>query len=110
MGGCPSARPRQCLDQQSGPRPIHRFIYLKVGLAAVLIWVGIRMLLLEVLYIPTALSLAVVATTITVSIVVSLRATRGQGRRAVETDPVGAFRTATGQEVAAIEPVFRRVR
>ena len=87
---------------------IHRFIYLKVGLAFVLIWVGIKMLLLDVLYIPTTISLAVVATIITVSIVASLRATRGQGRRAVQTESAGAFRIATEEELAATEPVFRR--
>lgn len=87
---------------------IHRFVYLKVGLSFVLIWVGIKMLLLDVLYIPTTVSLAVVATIITVSIVVSLRATRGQGRRAIETEAAGAFRIATPEEEAEAEPLFRR--
>ena len=87
---------------------IHRFIYLKIGLAFVLIWVGIKMLLLDVFYIPTTISLAVVVVIITVSIVASLRATRGQGRRNVRTEAAGAFRIATDEELAAIEPVFRR--
>ncbi|TFD62002.1 tellurium resistance protein TerC [Cryobacterium sp. Hh7] len=87
---------------------IHRFIYLKIGLAFVLIWVGIKMLLLDVLYIPTTMSLAVVVTIITVSIVASLRVTRGQGRREVHTEAVGVFRSATDEELAAVEPVFRR--
>ena len=53
---------------------IHRFVYLKIGLALVLIWVGIKMLLkIDIFYIPTTISLAVVATIITVSIVASLR-------------------------------------
>ena len=61
---------------------IHRFIYLKAGLALVLMWVGVKMLLkIDVFYIPTTISLAVVATIISVSIGLSLRATRGQGRR-----------------------------
>ncbi|MCG7416819.1 MULTISPECIES: TerC family protein [Microbacterium] len=89
---------------------IHRFVYLKVGLAFVLIWVGIKMLLLDVLYIPTTVSLAVVASIITVSIVASLRATRGQGRREVTTAAAGSFRVATDEEMAAVEPVFRRRR
>ena len=89
---------------------IHRFIYLKIGLAFVLIWVGLKMLLLDVLYIPTTVSLAVVVAVITVSIVASLRATRGQGRRDVQTEAAGAFRLATDQEHAALEPVFRRGR
>ena len=89
---------------------IHRFIYLKIGLAFVLIWVGIKMLLLDVFYIPTTISLAVVVTIITVSIVASLRATRGQARRDVQATAAGAFRIATDEELAAIEPVFRRPR
>jgi tellurite resistance protein TerC len=87
---------------------IHRFIYLKIGLAFVLIWVGIKMLLLDVFYIPTTISLAVVVTIITVSIVASLRATRGQGRREVHTEAAGAFRIATDEELAAVEPIFHR--
>lgn len=89
---------------------IHRFVYLKVGLAFVLIWVGIKMLLLDVLYIPTTVSLAVVATIITVSIVASLRATRGQGRQQVQTEAAGAFRVASAEELAEAEPVFFRRR
>ncbi len=65
---------------------MHRFIYLKLGLAFVLIWVGIKMLLLDVYKIPTSVSLGVVALIITVSIVTSLRATRGEGRHAVEVE------------------------
>ncbi|MGK0720936.1 TerC family protein [Leucobacter sp. W1478] len=61
---------------------IHRFIYLKIGIAAVLVWVGVKLLLIDVFYIPTTVSLAVVALIIGASIVLSLRATRGQGRRA----------------------------
>jgi len=87
---------------------IHRFIYLKIGLAFVLVWVGIKMLLLDVYYIPTTISLAVVVAIITVSIVASLRATRGQGRREVHTEAAGAFRIATHEELAAVESVFRR--
>ncbi|MDJ0348956.1 TerC family protein [Cryobacterium sp. PH29-G1] len=89
---------------------IHRFIYLKIGLAFVLIWVGIKMLLLDVFYIPTTISLAVVAAIITVSIVTSLRSTRGQGRREVQTEAAWAFRIATHEELAAVESVFRRRR
>jgi tellurite resistance protein TerC len=55
---------------------IHRFVYLKAGLAAILVFVGIKMLLLEVWKVPIWLSLTVIATSITVSVVASLRATR----------------------------------
>ena len=87
---------------------IHRFVYLKLGLAAVLVWVGIKMLLLDVLYIPTTVSLAVVATIIAASIIASLVVTRGQGRSAIQTPPAGSFRLATDAEIAQIEPLWSR--
>jgi tellurite resistance protein TerC len=87
---------------------IHRFVYLKLGLAVVLIWVGVKMLLkVDVLYIPTTISLAVIATVIGVSIVASLRATRGQGRRAATPPANPPFRVATPEELAEAEPVLR---
>lgn len=57
---------------------IHRFIYLKLGLSLVLVWVGVKMLLLVDVYkIPTTVSLAVVIGIITVAITASLIKTRG---------------------------------
>ncbi|WP_169078458.1 TerC family protein [Microcella alkalica] len=85
---------------------IHRFIYLKLGLAFVLIWVGIKMLLLDVYKIPTSVSLAVVAIIITVSIVASLRATKGEGRHEVHVENAPPFRIASEEEMAEAEPVF----
>jgi tellurite resistance protein TerC len=55
---------------------MHRFIYLKAGLAAILVFVGAKMLLLEVWKVPIALSLAVIACCITVAVAASLHATR----------------------------------
>jgi tellurite resistance protein TerC len=52
---------------------VDRFHYLKVGLAAVLVFVGAKMLLSEVWVVPTAVSLAVIALSIGASIVASLR-------------------------------------
>ncbi|MGY1827974.1 MULTISPECIES: TerC family protein [unclassified Blastococcus] len=90
---------------------IHRFVYLKTGLALVLVWVGIKMLLkIDVFYIPTTISLAVVATIIGTSIWLSLRATRGQGRQALPAPAVPPFAVATPEEDAALEPVWRRRR
>ncbi|TFC56390.1 TerC family protein [Cryobacterium sp. TMT2-15-1] len=87
---------------------MHRFVYLKIGLSLVLIWVGVKMLLFDVFYIPTTLSLSVIALIIAVSVMLSLRATRGQGRREFEAAPVGSFREATPEELAQMEPVWRR--
>ncbi|MDA8437143.1 MAG: TerC family protein [Actinomycetales bacterium] len=55
---------------------VDRFVHLKLGLAIVLMWVGVKMLVLDLWKVPTLLSLGVVVTVITVSIVASLRATR----------------------------------
>lgn len=81
---------------------VHRFVYLKVGLALVLIWVGIKMVLkIDLFYIPTAVSLAVIASILAVSILMSLRATRGLGRQEITTAP-SPFRAATPQEDAQV--------
>ena len=88
---------------------IHRFIYLKVGLALVLVWVGIKMLLkIDIYYIPTPLSLGVIATILGVSIGASLWATRGQEREAPEGPARAPFGTATAAEMAGLEPLWRR--
>jgi tellurite resistance protein TerC len=55
---------------------MHRFIHLKAGLAAILVFVGAKMLLIDVWKVPIGLSLAVIATCLTVAVVASLRATR----------------------------------
>jgi len=55
---------------------MHRFVYLKLGLALVLVWVGVKMLLLEVVKIPTPLSLAVVGVILGTAIAAGLLRTR----------------------------------
>lgn len=88
---------------------IHRFIYLKIGLALALIWVGIKMLLkIDVYYIPTPVSLAVIAAVLGISIAASLWATRGQGRREIAAPLRPPFGTAQPREVEALEPLWRR--
>jgi tellurite resistance protein TerC len=90
---------------------VHRFVYLKIGLALVLMWVGAKMLLkIDVFYIPTPISLAVIATILTVSVVASLRATRGHERQSPPTPAEPPFRIATAEEDAQLEPLFRRGR
>ena len=51
---------------------VHRFVYLKYGLAVVLVFVGLKMLLVDVYKVPVLASLAVIATVLTASIVASL--------------------------------------
>ena len=53
---------------------VHRFVYLKYGLAAVLVFVGAKMILVDVVKVPVAMSLAVVGTLIGASVVASLLA------------------------------------
>ncbi|MFI7680933.1 TerC family protein [Actinophytocola sp. NPDC049390] len=58
---------------------MHRFAYLKLGLALVLVWVGVKILLLDLYKIPTWFSLAVVAALLTVAVTASWLRTRDPG-------------------------------
>jgi tellurite resistance protein TerC len=56
---------------------MHRFVYLKLGLSFVLVWVGIKMIVGHAFVpIPTLLSLGVVVAIIATSVVASLLSTR----------------------------------
>lgn len=57
---------------------VDRFVYLSVGLAFILVFVGLKMLLVDVFTIPTFISLLVIAAVITGSIILSLLKT-GKG-------------------------------
>ena len=65
---------------------IHRFVYLKTGLAVVLIFVGAKMLAADIYKVPIGASLAIIAAVLTVSIVVSLWR---DGREATATNLKG---------------------
>jgi hypothetical protein len=52
---------------------MHRFTYLKLGLAVVLGFVGLKMLLLDLVHIPIAISLGVIAACLAVALGASLR-------------------------------------
>ncbi len=58
---------------------IRRFEYLSVGLAAVLGFVGVKMLLIDFYEIPIAVSLGVIISILAISVVLSLRKTRSGG-------------------------------
>ncbi|MFO0613437.1 MAG: TerC family protein [Polyangiaceae bacterium] len=51
---------------------IHKFVYLKVGLSAVLVFVGAKMLLMDVYKVPIAASLGVIAAILGVSMLASV--------------------------------------
>jgi len=55
---------------------IDRFIYLKTGLALVLAFVGIKMIIVDFVHLPNSLSLAVIVLILAVTIIVSMRATK----------------------------------
>ena len=55
---------------------VHRFVYLRFGLAAVLVFVGVKMVVVDFYPIPTPVSLAVVVGTVAVAIGASLVRTR----------------------------------
>jgi tellurite resistance protein TerC len=63
-----------------------RFSLLKYGLAAVLVFIGVKMLLIDVYKIPVGFSLAVVATFIGISIVLSLRKEKEEAARTGRED------------------------
>lgn len=70
---------------------IHRFIYLKLGLSIVLVWVGIKMIVSHAFFkIPTALSLGIVIAIIATSVAASLWVSRGgtsTGKDEPEAEP-----------------------
>jgi tellurite resistance protein TerC len=69
---------------------MHRFVFLKLGLAVVLVYVGFKMLLSSTLHIPIWASLTFIAVTITVSILASLRSTTGVAGEPAEGEPADA--------------------
>ena len=64
---------------------INRFIYLKAGLALVLAFVGIKMILADYFPVPTPISLALIvfilAVTITISMIVTQNRTAAENRK-----------------------------
>ena len=74
---------------------MHRFIYLKLGLALVLVWVGVKMLLLEIYKIPTGISLAVVVALLAIAITASWIRTRNGATLPTETTLVDAAKIDT---------------
>jgi tellurite resistance protein TerC len=74
-----------------------KFYYLKLGLAVVLSYVGVKMMLADIYHIPTALSLAVIAVVLAVAVVASIvRARRLAARNA---EPWAQVRREVGEEI-----------
>lgn len=83
---------------------MHRFIYLKIGLSFILVWVGIKMLLNVALdfKMPTLISLAVIFVVIAISIIASLVKTKGQSAHQVDVAEKQVFEFATEAEIKAV--------
>ncbi len=66
---------------------IDKFHYLKLGLAAVLTFVGVKMVLVDIYHIPTPVSLAVIVGLLTIAVVASLVRARRIEREAATIEP-----------------------
>jgi tellurite resistance protein TerC len=58
-----------------------RFIYLKLGLSVILVFVGLKMALVSFVKVPVALSLGVIGFVLAASVAASLLATRRGARK-----------------------------
>jgi tellurite resistance protein TerC len=59
---------------------VDRFIYLKTGLAVILGFVGTKMILADLIHVPTWISLVIIISAVAITITTSLLATRGEER------------------------------
>jgi tellurite resistance protein TerC len=64
---------------------IDKFVYLKTGLSFVLVFIGVKMLLIDVFKIPTVLSLGVIIGVLGISIIASLYKTRNDPPKTEES-------------------------
>lgn len=62
------------------------FHYLRIGLALILVFVGVKMILADVYHIPTAYALGFIGVTLLISILASLR----KGKKSAEKEPVAS--------------------
>jgi tellurite resistance protein TerC len=74
---------------------IHRFKYLKLGLSALLVFAGVKILVSEFWKIPVVLSLAIIVAILAASVIASLWATRGRGPGSEDADAAAAEAAAS---------------
>jgi tellurite resistance protein TerC len=65
---------------------MHQFQYLKLGLSVVLTFIGIKMVIVDLYHIPVGVSLAVVASVLTISIIASLWKTKRDAAKIAEAN------------------------
>jgi tellurite resistance protein TerC len=74
-----------------------KFSYLKLGLAVVLSYVGVKMVLADIYHIPTALSLAVIAVVLAAAVVASIVRVQRLAARNVQSE--AQVRREVGEEI-----------
>jgi tellurite resistance protein TerC len=79
---------------------LDRFVYLKVGLAALLTFAGIKILISDIYHMPIALSLGIIVAILGISIAASIYATHP--RREAMRGPIARVAAGTGMGMAAI--------
>ena len=87
---------------------MYRFVYLKIGLAFVLVWVGVKMGLHDIVKVPTGISLTVILTILTVSILASFIVSRNKEAEHIEPASRQQLPEATEEEMAALAPTWRK--
>lgn len=89
---------------------MHRFAYLKVGLAMILVWVGLKMALHDLVKVPTLLSLSVILAILITSIVASIVITKGLevGPHEPEREKARGFEEAGPAELAKATSFWRQ--
>jgi tellurite resistance protein TerC len=60
-------------------RMMDRFVYLRIGLAFILGFVGVKMLIAKYFYVPTPISLGVVVLMLVITVLISILATQNRG-------------------------------
>lgn len=68
---------------------VHRFVHLQYALALVLVFIGVKMLIADILHIPTGISLGIVALMLTGGVMSSLRASRPETMESGEEEGMG---------------------
>jgi tellurite resistance protein TerC len=88
---------------------MHRFAYLKTGLALILVWVGVKMALHDLVKVPTLLSLAIIVFILLASIVISIVITKRSTIEAHEPEkPQASFTEASAEQKLLAKNVWGR--
>jgi tellurite resistance protein TerC len=87
---------------------MYRFVYLKIGLAFVLVWVGVKMALHDIVKIPSGISLTVILVILAVAITASLIVSRNKEAEQIAPSNRQELPEATEEELAALTSTWRK--